>query len=409
MSRTTASPGAGPTPTPSRPAAAAVLLAFAMTVSTIPVPSLGVLATFLIDDLGLSRTQLGTLIAAVSIVTAACSPLAGRVADSLGGRRSLLALFALSSGVVVAMALAPSYGALLGVAVVAGLLNAIGNPGTNRYIAEMVPAGRRGVAVGVKQSGVQAGIFLLGVILPPLAVRLGWRGALLAIAFTPLLALVVAFRWLERAPVPIRAAPPPATAEPVGALPWLVGYALFMGAGTASINSFLPLYGEEAMGLPVAVAGLPLALVGGLGVVSRIGWGAVGERVRDVTVPLGGIAAGAIAVAFLLASSQARGTWALWTAAVLAGFTTSSWNAVAMLAALTRTGSMGAGRAAGWVMVGFMGGFAIGPLLFAATVERSGYRSAWLVAAAEFLAALGVTLLWRALGRRSSRWGPLSG
>ena len=48
------------------PAVLAPLLMLAMTVATLVMPSLGVLAPFILDDLGLSRGQFGWLITAIA-------------------------------------------------------------------------------------------------------------------------------------------------------------------------------------------------------------------------------------------------------------------------------------------------------------------------------------------------------
>ena len=54
------------------------LMAAAMTAATVLLASIGVAATFIIDDLGVTRAQLGLLLAANAVAAAIGSPLIGR-------------------------------------------------------------------------------------------------------------------------------------------------------------------------------------------------------------------------------------------------------------------------------------------------------------------------------------------
>lgn len=63
-----------------------------------------------------------------------------------------------------------------------GLALAVGNPVTNKLVALHVLPAARGLVMGIKQSGVQIGAFLAGMLLPALAGVLGWRWALGAAA-----------------------------------------------------------------------------------------------------------------------------------------------------------------------------------------------------------------------------------
>ena len=60
-------------------------------------------------------------------------------------------------------------------ALVGGVGQAIANPATNKLISMHVPPGKRGIITGIKQSGVQAGTFLGGLLLPVITLSFGWR------------------------------------------------------------------------------------------------------------------------------------------------------------------------------------------------------------------------------------------
>ena len=69
------------------------LLFVAMGAATFTAASLGILATFIIDDLAISRAELGVVLAVVNIAAAVLSPVAGRITDRIGGKAAIVALF----------------------------------------------------------------------------------------------------------------------------------------------------------------------------------------------------------------------------------------------------------------------------------------------------------------------------
>src|SRR5205814_10709171 len=150
-----------------------------MAVCTFLPYALGALGPFITDDLGISRTALGSLTTVMYGVGAVLSPVAGPLVDRFGGRRSLVVSFACGAlGVGVAAAAGRHYSGLVAGAAVFGISVAFGNPATNQLAAGMVRAGRHGIVTGVKQSGVQVGAFLAGLVLPGVAGAAGWRPAL---------------------------------------------------------------------------------------------------------------------------------------------------------------------------------------------------------------------------------------
>ncbi|WNV77103.1 MFS transporter [Geodermatophilus sp. DSM 44513] len=383
--------------TPAWRTAFAVVLASAMGVSVYSIPALAVLSGLLIDDLGIDRSQFGLVVTAVAVSNAACAQVAGRLVDRVGGRRVLLGVFALTVVSAALLAVAPSFWALLALAALAGAPNGASNPATNKVIAEYVPAGRRGGVVGTKQSGVQAGMFLTGVVLPPVALATSWRWSLLLVSAVSVLGLLAAWRLV---PAGDRAAVRRAgrAAERPGRLPsavrWLAAYSSLMGFGGAAVTSFLPLYAHEDLGWSLPAAGAATAAIGLVGMAARIVLGPRMERMGHVALPLAVIAVGSAAsVAGLLLA--ARTPWLVWPAVVVAGLTVATWNAFTMLAAIS-AGSEQVGRSTGVLVLGFMGGYASSPVLFGTSVEVTGsYLTGWVVCGAVFLAAAGLMLLWR--------------
>ncbi|HEV7535061.1 MAG TPA: MFS transporter, partial [Acidimicrobiia bacterium] len=91
-----------------------VTLTTGMAACTLLPYALGALGPFITDDLGITRTELGTLTTVTYAVGAALSPLAGPLVDRFGGRRSLVVSFATGAlGVAVAAAAGTGYGGLV--------------------------------------------------------------------------------------------------------------------------------------------------------------------------------------------------------------------------------------------------------------------------------------------------------
>lgn len=349
----------------------------------------GVLPNELIAEFGLSRAQLGLLGTASSLTGAAVSFGLGRVVDRLGARVSAIATLALGGFALLAVAGAPGFALLMVAAASSGLGQAGGNPSTNKLISLHVPAGRQGVTTGIKQSGVQAGTLLGGLLLPVGAVTLGWRTTVVLCAAVPLVTATL-----------VRFLVPPDPAHAVGEavrqvparfprLIYLVaGYGFLIGAGGSAIFAFLSLFAQESLGMSSIEGGRMVAVMGMAGIVARIGWGRAAEAWLGTVTSLRVIAALAMVAAGLLWAAPLLGAAAVWAASVVTGASASAWNAVGMLAVIQQSDSRQAGRASGVVLTGFLAGLALGAPLFGYAVDRMGaYRPGWLVVAAVFALA----------------------
>jgi MFS family permease len=379
----------------------AAVLAAAMASSTFVQSHLGVLATFLIEEFDISRSRLGLLTTVAFLVGGLMSPAAGRLVDRLGGRRVMILSFCIVGLATLGMAAAPSYWWLLVSATATGVPLASANPTTNKLIAVHVPPGRRGVMVGIKQSGVQVGAFLIGALLPRMATQMGWRLALASSVFVPLLGIAGTLLWVaddRRPSITGQRASSRAPLQPV--VWWMCAYAFLMGSGVASVTAYLPLFAREEVGFSVETAGLVASLVGLIGVISRIAWGWGSERFGRYSRALSLMAFGAVATVALILGAGSAG-WLLWIAAILFGVSAITWNAVGMLVVVAEVEEHEAGRSSGWVLSGFYAGFVASPLLFGYSVDRTGsYVAGWVAIGLVFLAAAAVALLWGLSRRR---------
>lgn len=350
---------------------------------------LGVLASRLIDDFGLTRFELGLVGTVNTAVGALSAPLTGRITDRIGPRSStMIAQLWCAVGFAI-MASAHTSWQLMASAVVLGVPQGWGNPATNALIVERVPAGRRGTTTGIKQSGVQLGVFLAGITLPTLSDAIGWRGAMwfYAAVFAVLAALPLALSKTPTAQSLQKSDPAEVdsamSATAVRSMRLLAFYALLMGISGGGISRFLALFAEEAAGMSNTTAGLVIAVSGIVGMAARVYAGRIAEH-RVAPLRLLALLAGVGAVVcVLLMMTLNVGAWMLWPIAFLAAVGLAAWNAVAMLAIIVGVPAHHAGRASGIVMFGFLAGLAIGPPLAGLAIDAAdSYQPVWITALA---------------------------
>lgn len=379
-------------------------LALAMGIGPLAIYVLSALSPAITAEFGLSRTELGALATASYVVTACLSIVTGGAIDRLPARRVLLVLFVLGGASLAGIGAAPGYLALLVAVGLSGLTQALSNPVTNQSIAMLLPAGHRGLTMGVKQSGVQMCQFIAGITLPLLAVVIGWRGATLTMPLLALGGIVLVLLVLPRTPP--RSTRTANRSEPRRPLPvavwWLAAYSVLIGAGLQATNVYVPLYAFEAVGLGAVLAGATTGVLGGVGVLSRMGWGRLAERVATTQRPLAVLALGGMVAALLL--NLAVVTPALvWVGVVVHALTAVAANVVTMMAVVRRVDLPQLGRASGVLALGLYLGFAIGPVAFGALADLTGtYALGWNVLLGVYLSATVLTVLWTRQERRNA-------
>lgn len=353
------------------------------------------LSPFLLESLRLSRTQAGLFLPAIYLGGVLMSLPAGWATDRLGVRLALLGGQALTGAMVGLAALSRDLPSLLALLVVGGFGWSVLNPTTGKAILEWFPPPERGLAMGIKQTGLTLGGMGAALLLPPLTVVWGWRWALAGAAGASLLsAVLVAVAY--RTPPGRRAAPAerPRLAE-VGAFFGRPGLLVLFGCGLAlsmvqsSVLAYLVLYAKEALAMPVVKAGQLLALAQAGGAAGRVGWGIASDRVFGGRRRPGLILTALIGAGAYVLFSQgglAGGSAALL--ASLAGAGAFGWVGLYLALVAEVGGARYTGLLTGVAVAFAWTGVLVGPPIFGLILDATGsYRLPWLLLAAE---ALGV-------------------
>lgn len=355
---------------------------------------LGVLSTFLIADLGISASDIGWLAAVVSITAAIAGPSAGALADRIGARPMVVTVFLISGLGLLAISASPTFTVLIFAGVVAGLGQAGANPSTNKLIRALVPKGRRGLVTGVKQSGVQVGLFIGGLVMPTLALALGWRLALSVVVVVPIIAsfvtvYIVPAHLKDRVDAEVSVSP--------GVPRWVHRVAfqgLLVGLSVGAMVTYLPLYAQTEIGLSVVTAGAVASTYAVSGFLARLAFPHFGQKARHLAIPMLLIALVALVGALLLWAASLFGETILWVGAGLAGVL-SGWTALGMLSVITRVEQRSSGAASGVVTRGFGLGVAIGPPIFGTALAATGdFHVGFAIVATAIVGAAVLIALW---------------
>jgi len=296
------------------PSLAAALLHF--DVSFMAWVLLGALGAYIGEDLGLSASAKGLMVAVPLLSAAVFRVVLGLLGDRYGPRRvGLCSMAFVVLALVTGWQLASSYGSLLGVGVllgVAGASFAIALPLAGRHY----PPERQGLAMGIAGAG-NSGTVLTTLFAPRLAEAYGWH-AVFGLALIPVALVWVAFALLAKEP--------PAPAKPVTPRDlqailrekdaWrLCGlYAVTFGT-FVGLASFLPIFFRDQYGISKVDAATLVAVGAALGSLLRPLGGALADRAGGTTVLTGVYAVGS---ALLLFTSALPALAATATAFILA-------------------------------------------------------------------------------------------
>jgi MFS family permease len=362
----------------------------------LPAFLLGAQAVQVQRDLDFGPALLGAAVAVSWAAAALTSPSMGRIAEHVGGGRSLRTAAFVNGAVMLAIAaFARSWWELALLIAIAGVGNALTQPAANVLMARTVAPERYGIAFAVKQSAMPFGTLVGGLAVPLVTLTLGWRWAFVMGGVLALTAGSTVPTTGTRSETGSEAAEPrrrPTLDTPLVLL-GIFAVGVGLGAAVASAQTTFLVSGAVESGLGEGVAGLLLTVGSALGIASRLANGVRADvrgrgHLRVVALMLlGGAAACA---AFALSEP-----WSYILATPLAFAAGWAWPGLFNLA-IVRANPQAPGFATSVTQTGTYVGAGVGPLAFGVLVGGAGYGWAWLATAGAAVLAAGAVVVGRA-------------
>jgi sugar phosphate permease len=281
------------------------------------------------------------------------------------------------------------------------------NPPTTKGIMVLAEDANRGLAMSAKQTGVPIAGGLAAAVLPSLAILSSWKTAFLLtgvlISATGLISQIMYRSDKEQGPavrIPLRGA---------SGGEWkkifrnrdmilLSAAGAFCALVQTSLFTYTILFLKDTRGFDLVQAAFCLTLMNIGGILGRILWGVVSDRLfkgsRKLTLRI------LVSLIFLMALLLGLGLpfppWVLVSIFVVLGASAIGWNGVYHAFIGEISGRETAGRATGVAMaIVFIGGVA-GPMIFGKIVDVfPSYRLAWLFLCGAMAGAFAVySLIW---------------
>jgi MFS transporter, ACS family, aldohexuronate transporter len=348
------------------------------------------LTGFIKLDLGLSAFVAGLVVASFGLGRIAGAYAAGVAADRLGEQRTLL-VGGLATALIVLLATVSPLPVFVPLMVLAGAAGASATPAGGRLVLLAFPRNRRGVALGIRQTGIPVGGLIAAATLPWIAHVASWRWSL-AVAACVTALTAIPLLSLRTAPPPPR---PEGPQQHVGRnrdLLMLTTWGCLIVTGQYALVAFLALGLNQGAGLTLAEGSILVAVANGAGIVGRVLWGLVSDRHRGgsrkaylLTINVVGLIG-----ALLLFVVPPTAPIALIGAIVaLAGVALIGYQGLWITMIAEVAGPERVGAATGFALTFVAGAIAASPPLYGLVADLTGtYRAIWAVLAAVLVVAL---------------------
>ncbi|KAB1641172.1 MFS transporter [Gulosibacter chungangensis] len=395
------------------PAILLIVLMIAMAAGPVFNFALSALSATVLEEFEISESQYGFLLTLIFVSAGITSAFIGRLADRIDARIQITIII---GGTLIAMLVSASYHAywvLVIAALLAGPAQSLSNPLTNRIIGARVPTKQRSTWMGWKQSGVQMGMLISGLLFPVIAAVAGWRGAALVGAAVLVPALVLSWVVISRLRLPKPGHTQPITtsielpkqSKKMPLAVWLFAVVSFLNAvGTQGVNGFASLFAVNAMGYSITIAGLMLGVIGVFGILSRIGWGRVSGKLGKpapliIVMSLGGV----VGLGFLVAAERTQIDALMWLGVVFHAVLPLAANVVINSGIVDAAPKGRIGVASGLVAAGMYLGFSLGPAIVGTIVDLTGtFTMGWVAVAITYIGCFAVALVLLRVQRQPS-------
>ena len=371
--------------------------------------SLAAIAPDVADGLGMSPELVGFQVSLIYFGAAAMSTVAGFQLRRWGPIRvSQASLLFCTIG--AGLAVIPSLATIAIGSLIIGFGYGMTNPAASELLLRIMPPGRRNLIFSIKQTGVPIGGVLAGLIAPTISQSFGWQWApaLAAISCFLLIVLMQPLRasWdADRDPTArFSERPFDAITEVWQSSPlrWLSVSGLFYAAVQLCLATFTVTLLVTEAGFSLIQAGFVLAVVQAAGVVGRIAWGWVADRLGHGLVVL--LIMGGVCVTGALLVMAVSETWsmaAVYVLFALFGLNALGWTGVYQVEAARYSPPGKLGAVIGGITAPTYGGVIVGPTVFSIAFAAVGSYTTTFALVALF-AVLGMVSLGL-VGRAASR------
>lgn len=361
--------------------------------NSLPQQTPAALGPILIPALHLTRAELGLLTSAIWGGMLLGMLPAGLLVDRFGERLVIGVGGLLLAGMMLLATLADAFLPLFLLLLPAALAAASGSPGGASAVASWFDDRRRGLALGIRQTGVTAAGVLAALALPPIALAHGWRAAFQVVAAAVLVSTLAFVLFFPEPPVRrsvagtfrLRSLLRDGTFIRATAFAWM-----FMGAFGAAVTYLAAaLHQDQHISVVDSASLLAVMQLGGL--LGRIGWGALSDRLgsrgRVMAICSGLAMLGGLG--FAISGARPQPVAVLAPLAFLLGLSTMGWNALYITLASETIPSRAATVVGAGSTVTFTGLFAVTPLFGLIADLTHTYLAAWVA----FVAWSGVATL----------------
>ena len=348
------------------------------------------LTGFIKLDLGLSAFVAGLVVASFGLGRIAGAYAAGVAADRLGEQRTLL-VGGLATALIVLLATVSPLPVFVPLMVLAGAAGASATPAGGRLVLLAFPRNRRGVALGIRQTGIPVGGLIAAATLPWIAHVASWRWSL-AVAACVTALTAIPLLSLRTAPPPPR---PEGPQQHVGRnrdLLMLTTWGCLIVTGQYALVAFLALGLNQGAGLTLAEGSILVAVANGAGIVGRVLWGLVSDRHRGgsrkaylLTINVVGL----IGALLLFVVPPTAPVALIGAIVALAGVALIGYQGLWITMIAEVAGPERVGAATGFALTFVAGAIAASPPLYGLVADLTGtYRAIWAVLAAVLVVAL---------------------
>jgi cyanate permease len=295
---------------------------------------------------------------------------------------------------------ARSFVPLLGALIPAAASAAAGAPGGTRALAAWFEPARRGIAMGIRQTGVMAAGLADALLLPPIALRWGWPAAFRTVAVLVLVGVVVFAIYYRDPAKGVTLQHQRFRLRDLGASrSWVAATAfgwVFMGA-LACVVTYLVAALHDDAGLSLTQAGYLLGVMQVGGIAGRLGWGMLSDRLggRGPVMAMAGVVGVLSSLGMAWAAQRGAAGVVLAGVVLLLGLGCLGWNALYITLTAESAPEGFAATAVGAGTTITFTGMALAPL-FGLIADRTGsYRWSWLALAAWALVGTAAVLIAR--------------